>query len=70
MKVGYVKAYRFPNGFGNEASKTFTMLSQANLKPVWRFDSKGNQFIMIPKSFLPTLRAMQTHNPATWGNPN
>lgn len=60
-------AYRFPHGYGDQASTMFGRLNHAGMQPTWVPDTPGETCIAIPPPNLGTLHSLQRANPAYWG---
>ena len=63
-----IEVYRFPSGFGKEATNTYSWLRFNNLNPQWRLDG-GDSTILLPVGEVESLRRIQRSEPARFGNP-
>lgn len=65
-----VEAYRFPNGFREQAENIYKWLLHYNLKPVWGDPAgTGDTVILLSPADRECLTLMQEKNPARFGNP-
>ena len=60
------KAYRFPSGHSQQASRIFSWLQKYYFSPSWLFENRED-IIQLPVSQKKQLQKMQGENPARWG---
>lgn len=61
-------AYRFPNGYRQEATTMYGRLNHAGMQPAWAPGARGETCIAVPPSNMAPLKSMQRANPAYWGS--
>lgn len=66
-----IRVYDFPNGFLTQAQSMFGWLQHERFTPGWDNGVRDGEYrygITLPEHEIPQLRALQTANPARWGN--